>query len=526
MSKLIDAAQVVQGIPDGAVVAIPGNASILVVDHLLAAIEERFLREGHPRNLTAYLPCTASLGPGTGLDRLAHKGLLKRIIAGSYPIYQGSPIVEMVAQGVVEAYNFPMGVLYALLREAAAGRPGLLTEVGLGTYVDPRNGGGRLNEATRENLVEVVNFQGREYLFFRCIPIDVALLKATTADTNGNVTMEQEPQTLGARSLAMAARANGGKVIVQVKQVVARHSLSPRDIVLPENLVDSVVIAADAPQSAASRHDPGVTGELRLDLARTILPLGPERTILMRAAQEVRAGWFINIGVGMGIDLTRLLREAHAEDEVTVSTEHGAINGLPLHPPAFGAHVNPDAIIDPTDMFDMYTGGALNATFLGMAQTDEAGNINVSRFGGRLMGCGGFMDITSRTKNLFFCGLFSAGGTRYAIRDGKLVIEKEGSIRKFVKNVEQITLNGQAALRKGQSVTLITERGLFRLTPQGWVLQEAAPGVDPDRDIAPMMDFKLKIASDLRRFDARLMSEPNPEAAAWLRREICGAALE
>jgi propionate CoA-transferase len=509
-------------IPDGAVVAIPGNASILVVDHLLEAIERRFLREGHPRGLTAYLPCTASLGPGTGLDRLAHEGCLKRIIAGSYPIYQGSPIVALVASGKVEAYNLPMGVLYALLRESAAGRDGLMTEVGLGTFVDPRQGGGRLNAATTEDLVELVEFQGRERLFYRCIPIDVALLKATSADPKGNLTMEQEPQTLGARAMAMAARASGGKVFAQVTREAPRDGLHPRAVVVPANLVDEVVLAPDAPQSAASLHDPSITGETRVPLETQRMPLGPERVILMRAAQHIRPGWFVNVGVGMGIDLARLLHQAQAQDAIMLSSEHGAMNGLPMHQPTFGAHVNPEVIIDPTDMFDMYDGGLLDATFLGMAEADELGNINVSRFGGRLMGCGGFIDITSRTKNLYFCGLLAAGGASVTVEGGQVRILREGRIRKLVKRVEQITLNGQNALKKGQSVTLITERGLFRLTPTGWRLDEVAPGVDPSRDIAPMMDFELQVADTLREYEAPVLAEAG--ADDWLRGKIEGEA--
>lgn len=518
MTKFTTADQIAARIPDGAVVAIPGNASILVVDRLLEAIERRFLKEGHPRGLTAYLPCTASLGPGTGLDRLAHEGCLKRLIAGSYPIYQGSPIVELVASGKVEAYNLPMGVLYALLRETAAGRDGVLTEVGLGTFVDPRQGGGRLNAATTEELVELVEFQGRERLFYRAIPIDVALLKATSADPQGNLSMEQEPQTLGARAMAMAARASDGKVFAQVTREVGRAELHPRAVVVPSNLVDGVALAPDAPQSASSLHDPSITGETRVALDDERMPVGPERVILMRAAQHVRPGWFVNVGVGMGIDLARLLHQAKAQGAIMLSSEHGAMNGLPMHPPTFGAHVNPEVIIDPTDMFDMYDGGLLDATFLGMAEADELGNVNVSRFGGRLMGCGGFIDITSRTKNVFFCGVLAAGGASVAVEEGRLRIHREGRIRKLVKRVEQITFNGRAALNKGQSVTLITERGLFRLSESGWVLHEVAPGVDPARHIAPMMDFQLRVADDLREYEAPVLAEAG--ADAWLRDRI------
>lgn len=515
-SKVMSAEAVAESIADGATVAVPGNASILVPDHLLAALEARFLAAAHPRDLTAFLPCTSSLGPGTGQDRFIHKGMLKRMIAGAYPIYKGSPIVDAIANDEIEAYNLPMGVLYALLREIGAHRPGLLTEVGIDTFVDPRLGGGRLNAATREELVERVTFAGREMLFYRSVPIDVAFLKGTSADAAGNVSMEREPQTLGTIDLALAAKATGGKVYVQVERLVQRHSLDPRLVVLPAPLVDGIVLAPDAPQSAASPFDPTVTGEIRADIPRTPMPLGPERVMVSRAAGELSRGWLVNVGVGLGIDLTRVLFETGLEEAVDVTTEHGPFNGMINHRPSFGAHTNPDAIIDTTDMFTLYVAGLLNASILGMAQVDAAGNVNVSKFGGGVTGCGGFIDITTRTPHLFFCGSLAAGGVETAVENGRIRIVREGRIRKLVKQVDHVTLSGPAARRRGQSVTLVTERGLFRMTDEGWVLREVAPGIVPERDIQPMMDFELKVAPDLATYPDAVMSAGGRGFADWL----------
>jgi propionate CoA-transferase len=521
MSKILDAEAVARQIPDGATVAIPGNASIMVVDHLLAALERRFVATASPKNLTVYTPCNAGLGPGTGVDRFAHKGLLKRYIASAFPVYAGSSLADMIAAGEVECYNFPMGVLYGLLRETAAGRPGLVTHVGLDTYVDPQFGGGKMNAATTEDLVERVILSGRDLLFYPTIPIDVVLIKATTADTNGNLTLEHEPLSLGILALAMAAKCSGGKVFVQVERIAARGTLSARQIVVPEHLVDGIVLAPDAPQSALSAN-PSITGEVKVEVSREPIGPGPERIVLSRAAAELRAGWLINLGVGIANGVPRLLYEAGLESLVTISTEHGGINGLPNPLPVFGAHTNVGAVMDPTNVFDMYSGGLLDATFLGMAEVDAEGNVNVSRFNGRLMGCGGFIDITARTRNIIFCGTFTSGGFKAAVRDGRLVIEQEGRVRKFVQRVSHRTFSGKAALARNQNVLLVTERGLFRLTSTGWLLVEVAPGIDPATQIAPLMDFPLACAPELVAYRPEVLAPAGSTSRDWLRRQLAG----
>lgn len=514
--KLITAEAMAKSLPDGATLALPGNASIMVVDHLLAAIEERFLEAGHPAGLSAYVPCNAGLGPGTGVDRLAHAGLLRRYIASAFPVYEGSPLARMIMNAEVEAYNFPMGVLYGLLRDAGAGRPGMLTEVGIGTYVDPRIQGGRMNDRTTEALVELKEVGGREYLFYPTPRIDITLLKATSADEAGNLSFEKEPLTLGALPLAIAAKSGGGRVYAQVERLVPLNSRHPRSIIVPGHFVDGIVLAPDAPQSAASRHDPTLTGEERGDIARPPLEAGPSRVIVARAAGGLRRGWLVNLGVGLPSSLPVLLTEAGCSDAVTITTEHGAIDGMPNPLPIFGAHTNPECILDPPSVFDFYDGGALDATLLGLAEADVAGNANVSMFNGRLMGCGGFIDITARTRNIFFCGALTAGGAKVRVEGGKIRIDDHGKVRKLVKEVQHLTFNGRQALARGQNVHIVTERGLFRLTERGWVLREVAPGVDPASDIAPFMDFELQLAGDLRPYPPAVMGPAGAGLGAWL----------
>ena len=523
MTKLLTAEAVAAAIPDRATIAFPGTASILVVDHLLAAIEKRFLAEGHPRDLTAFEPCNAAITPGTGIDRFAHAGMTRRVVASAFPPFKGAKIMELILDGTIEGYNLPMGVLYSLVREIGARRPGLLSEVGLGTFIDPRVSGGKLNTRSTEDLVERVIFAGREFLFYKTVPINIALLKATTADDHGNLSMENEPVTLGVLSLAIAAKASGGKVFAQVERIAARGSLHPRRIEVPGNLVDGIVLAPDAPQSEIARHDPTITGETPTTLVPEILDPGPNRAILARAAQELKSGWLVNVGVGLPTDLPRLVRETGLENDVTFSTEHGVMGGLPTRLPTFGAHVNPEAILDPTDTFNLYTGGGLDAAFLGVAQADAEGNLNVSLFAGRLTGVGGFMDITARTPRIFVCGAFAAGGPEIDVANGQVRITKEGRIKKLVKLVQHVTFNGRIALSKGQRVHMITERGMFRFTEAGWVLTEIAPGLRPESDLQPMMEFPLKLAPDLKPFAAPVLGPAGETFSAWLQDRVRAA---
>lgn len=509
------AQEVAELVSDGQTLSFPGNASILVPDTLLGALEARFLADGHPRDLTVFEPCNASLGADGGILRFSHRGLMRRLVCSALPA-RAVELHRMIADNEIEAYCFPMGVLYSLARESGAGRPGLVSDVGLGTFVDPEQGGGGLNEVSKEELVSRIRIGEKDWLFYKSVGVDVCFLKATTADEHGNLTMESEPLTLGILTLAIAVRANGGKVFAQVERVARAGSLKPKDVIVPGHLVDGLVVVPDAPQSDAARHDPTITGEVAAVVPSTEVHGAADRIILSRAAAFLREGWLVNLGVGISNRLPQLLNEAGHLDAVTFSTEHGAFGGLPTEPPTFGAHINPQAVVDPTDTFNLYTGGGLDAAFLGMAEVDALGNINVSRFGTRIMGPGGFMDITVRTRRIFVCGQFTAKGLQVSIRDGKLSIDREGEKAKLVDKVRQVTLSGQAAVARRQQIVLITERGCFELEKEGWLLRQVAPGVDPQREIAPFMEFPLRVAKDLGVYGDEMMGVRGEPFAAWL----------
>ncbi len=416
----------------------------------------------------------------------------------------------MLVSAEIEEYNFPMGVIYQLLREASGGRPGVLTKVGLGTFVDPRQGGGRINTRATEELVRLLTIDGEEYLFFPSPRIQVAVIRGTTSDETGNVSMEREPLPLGVLSLAMAARNSGGKVIAQVERLTAGQSLAPKGVVVPGCLIDAIVVMPDQEQSAEPSYNPYITGEVRKPVGRPPYPAGPEKGLLRRALLELRGGDLVNLGVGLPADIPNLLLETDAEDLVTFSTEHGAVGGIPAPMPIFGAHINPTAILDAPAVFDFYDGGGLDISFLGLAQVDELGNVNVSKFGGILPGCGGFIDITSRTRRLVFCGMFSAGGPKLEVTEGKLRVLSEGRVRKFVRRVDQVTLNGQMAIERGQDITVVTERCVLRLRADGWELTEVAPGIEVERDLLPAMDFAIKPGPTCTQFP-RALWDMTPE---------------
>lgn len=517
------AAHVAGEIADGASLSFPGNASILVPDALLAAVEQRFLSEGHPRGVSVFEPCNASIGSDGGILRFSHPGFMRRLVCSALPA-RAVELHRMIAANEIEAYCFPMGVLYSLARESGAGRPGLISEVGLGTFVDPQHGGGALNDLSSEQLVSRLQVGDRDWLFYKSIGIDICLLKATTADEEGNLTMESEPLTLGVLTLAIATRARGGKVFAQVERIARAGSLNPKDVVVPGHLIDGLVLAPDAPQSGAARHDPTITGEIATVLPDCEVTAAADRIILSRAAGFLREGWLVNLGVGISNRLPQLLHEAGCLERIVFSTEHGGLGGLPTEPPTFGAHINPSAILDPTDTFNLYTGGGLDAAFLGMAEVDGEGNVNVSRFGSRIMGPGGFMDITARTPRIFVCGQFTAKGLAVSLRDGRLNIDQEGAMPKLVEKVGQVTLNGKVALSRGQRVTLITERACFELDEGGWLLRDVAPGIDPARDLAPFMRFPLRISDDLREYTPEMMGFAGAQFSSWLSASLRSSA--
>ena len=504
MQKETSASEAAALVETGDTVLITGSGGGLMdADHVYQGLEERFLSTDRPRDLTLIHATGIGTREHTGLSRFAHEGLVRRVIGGHWA---WSPeMIELALDEKIEAYNLPQGVLSLLTRETAAGRSGLLTSVGLHTFVDPDQSGGKLNERTTEALVERTTVGGEERLFYRSLPVDVTILRGTTADERGNVSVEQEAADLDVLSAAQAAKRNGGTVIAQVKRLAEAGSLPPRSVKVPSPLTDAVVVHPDQWQTVEGAHNPSFSGELRTpvgDLAP--LDFGLRKIVARRAAQELRPGAVVNLGFGISDGVANVAAEQDALDDVTFSIEQGLIGGIPAKGDIFGASYNPEAIVDATHQFDFYHGGGLDLTFLGMAQVDAHGHVNVSKFGRQLPGCGGFIDISQNTPEVVFCGGFTAGGLEVEVSDGRLSIETEGRIPKFVSDVEHVTFNGDYAHQQGQRVLYVTERAVFRLRDEGLELVEIAPGVDVEADVLDQMDFTPDVNPSLSRMDSQI----------------------
>ena len=447
-------------------------------------------------------------GKDKGVNRLAHEGLLKRVVAGHWAL---TPKMQKIAIGEkIEAYNFPQGVLSHMFRDIAAGNPRTISRVGIGTFVDPRLGGGKINTVTKEDLVEVVTFDDKEYLAYRTMPVQVAFLRGTTADMDGNITMEREAMTLEVLPIAMAAKNSGGFVIVQVERIADRGALNPRHVKIPGILVDCVVVSRPENhwQTYGSQYNPAFSCEFKVPTASVApLEMDDRKIIARRAAFELRPNMVVNLGIGMPEGVASVANEEGIFEYLTLTAEAGSIGGIPSGGQNFGAATNMDCMLDMHFQFDFYDGGGLDLACLGLAQMDRHGNVNVSRFGPRLAGCGGFIDISQNSKKMVFVGTFTAGGTKVAAEDGKLRIVKEGGVKKFVNEVEQVTFSGNTARMNNLDVVFITERCVFTLAEDGVELTEIAPGVDLEKDILAYMDFK-PIVKNPKTMDERIFRLP------------------
>jgi len=494
LKKVIRVEDAVSVVQDGDVLATSGYGGHGMPEQLLVALARRFLDTGTPKRLTLVHATGQGDAKDKGLNLLAHEGLLQRVIGGYYGL--APKIAQLVQDNKVQAYNLPEGVITNLYRDIGAGKPGTLSRVGLGTFVDPRLEGGKMNRVTTDDIVELMIVGGKEYLFYRTLPINVAFVRGTTADPDGNITMEKEALLLENLALAIAARNSHGYVICQVERIAAEGSLDSRQVRLPGVLVDAVVIAEPQyhTQTYGTGYNPALSGEVRIPV-RTLppLPLDDKKVIARRAAMELLPNSVVNLGIGLPDSVGRVASEEKIYDLMTLTVDPGVMGGIPATGAEFGAAINCQAVIDHCSQFDFIDGGGLDCAFLGFAECDAVGNVNASRFADRIAGCGGFINITQNAKKVVFMGNFNAGGAQFEVDEGRLKIVREGKAGKFVEKVAQVTFSGMVATEQRKEVLYVTERCVFRLTPAGLMLAEVAPGVDVERDILAHLPFRPRV---------------------------------
>ncbi|OPA80113.1 acyl CoA:acetate/3-ketoacid CoA transferase [Paenibacillus selenitireducens] len=502
--RIMNPDEAVRLIRHGDTIAVGGFVGCAHPESLTAALERRFLHEASPKELTLIYAAGQGDGASRGLNHLAHASMVKRVIGGHWGL--APRLGQLAVDNRIDAYNFPQGTIVHMYRDIAAGRSGTLTHVGLHTFVDPRYEGGRMNQRTTEELVEVVTLGDREWLYYKSFPLHIGLIRGTSADGYGNISMEREAVTLEMLAIAQAVHNSGGQVIVQVERIVDAGVLHPKQVVIPGILVDAVVVAEPEHHGMtfAEAYNAAYAGDIRDDeVISTPLALDERKVIARRALQEIMPGHIVNLGIGLpeGVGFAAM---EQGRDDFTLLLESGIIGGIPARGLSFGASANAFAVIDQPAQFDFMDGGGIDIACLGMAEADGQGNVNVSKYGGKITGCGGFINISQHAKKIVFCSTFTAGGLQVSMEDGQLHILQEGKVRKFVSRVEQLTFHAAYAEKRGIEVIYVTERAVFRLLDGELELVEIAPGIRLQEDVLQWMDIMPRISESLRCMDQML----------------------
>ncbi|OVZ90197.1 acetate CoA-transferase YdiF [Yersinia frederiksenii] len=502
---VLSAEDAVKYIPDEATLCVLGaGGGILEATTLITALAEQYKNTQSPRDLSLISPTGLGDRAERGISPLAQEGLVKWALCGHWG--QSPRISDLAEQNKISAYNYPQGVLTQVIRASAAHQPGILTNIGIGTFVDPRQQGGKLNEVTKEDLIKLVKIDDQEYLFYKAIAPTIAFIRATTCDSEGYASFEDEVMYLDALVIAQAVHNNGGIVMMQVQKMVKKATLHPKSVRIPGYLIDIVVVdPAQTQLYGGAPVNRFISGDFVLDdSTKMAIPLNQRKLVARRALFEMRKGAVGNVGVGIADGIGLVAREEGCADDFVLTVETGPIGGITTQGVAFGANVNTRAILDMTSQFDFYHGGGLDVCYLSFAEIDQQGNVGVHKFNGKIMGTGGFIDISATSKKIIFCGTLTAGSLKTEVSEGTLKIVQEGRVKKFIKEIPEITFSGKIALERGLDVRYITERAVFTLKEDGLHLVEIAPGVDLERDVLSQMDFKPIISSNLKLMDERM----------------------